>query len=269
MVDWNTPDNSSTYTNVLTNLNDKLSSVAKQSYGSDTNIPTNALRFNGTTKAREKWNGSSWVECAGNERAFRPIVTTAGTQPTYTVTNTIAWTAYTAGDVLTVSIHSSNTGSSTINVDGLGAKTVKYMGNNLVGGELTAKHVLVYDGTDFVLLNHGGGWATWTPTLSTNGVTLGSTAINTARYQRHGNRIDFIVDFTGTCSGSASNELRFTPPVAPAANYGAGGSCVAVDSSAAKAGFLQVANPMGVRKYDNSNWALTAIQVQATGFYYV
>ena len=186
------------------------------------------------------------------------------------ITNTVPWTSYTAGDTFTINIHSANTGSATLNIDGLGAKTFKWMGNNLVGGELTGKHLVHYDGTDMLLLNHGGGWATWTPTLTTNGVGLGSTTVNTARYQRNGNRIDFIIDFTGTLSGSGSNELRFTPPVAPAASYGSGGSCVAVDSGAAKGGFLQVSNPFGVRKYDNSNWATSgAVQVQATGFYYV
>ncbi len=170
MADWNKPDNNSLYTNYSTEVNDKFASLAKQSYGTDTNIPTGAIRFNETTKAWEKWSGSVWAERPGTERALRAIATTAGTQPTYTITNTVPWLSYVAGDIFMINIHSANTGSATLNIDGLGAKTFKWMGNNLVGGELTAKHLVYYDGTDMILLNRGGGWATWTPTYTGSGL---------------------------------------------------------------------------------------------------
>jgi len=216
MADWNNPTNSSTYTNVLTNLKDTLASLAKQDYGADTNLIVASLRFNQTTKARERWSGSVWAECPGNERAIMAPITTTGTQPTYVATPTVAWASYVAGDVLHLNIHSANTGASTVNVSALGVKSIRWCGIALVGGELNGKHVLVYDGTDFNLLNHGGGWATWTPSYSCSGSLTFTTALatNLAVYQRHGSRLDFILEAQATTGGTASNEIRFTAPVA-------------------------------------------------------
>jgi hypothetical protein len=59
MVDFLTPTNTTLYTNVLGNLNDKISSVGKMSFTGDTNIPVGFVRINGRTI--ERWNGTSWV----------------------------------------------------------------------------------------------------------------------------------------------------------------------------------------------------------------
>ncbi len=61
MTDFNTPTNTTTYTSVLSTINDKISSVAKMLFSSDTNIPTGTLQYNRTTRVFEEWNGSTWV----------------------------------------------------------------------------------------------------------------------------------------------------------------------------------------------------------------
>jgi hypothetical protein len=61
MADFNAPTNTSTYSTVLSTLNDKISSVAKMNYSGDTNIPTGALRLNTTTGFLESWSGSAWT----------------------------------------------------------------------------------------------------------------------------------------------------------------------------------------------------------------
>jgi hypothetical protein len=218
MVNWNNPTNSSTYTSVLTDINEKASNLAKQDYGTDTNVPTGAIRFNSTGKAWERWSGSAWAERAGTERAFRAVVTTTGTQPTYVATPTVAWASYVAGDVLVANIHSSNTSTSgaTINVSGLGAKTIRWKGRTLKGGELVSgnKAVLVYDGTDFILCNHGGGWVSWSPTITgVSPMTVSGVSITNGVYQADGDIVRIQLLASLTTSITASNRIRFTLPV--------------------------------------------------------
>lgn len=62
MADFNSPTNTTTYTSVLTAINDKISSVAKMLFSGDTNIPTGTLQYNRTTRTFEEWSGSSWVK---------------------------------------------------------------------------------------------------------------------------------------------------------------------------------------------------------------
>jgi hypothetical protein len=270
MVNWNNPTNSTNYSTVLTDINDKAASLAKQDYGSDTNLVTGSLRFNQTTKAREKWSGSVWAECPGNERAFTPVVTTTGTQPTYVAAPTVAWASYVTGDVLALNIHSANTGSSTVNVSTLGAKTIKWMGQNLVGGELTGKHYLVYNGTDFDLLNHGGGWATWTPTISCSGslTFTASYALNLATYQRHGSRIDFIFEAQATTGGTASNEIRFTVPVSSGYGQSTVVGCAYHGGQLACSTSWTSGSVINIQKYDGSNWTTSVSTViRASGTY--
>jgi len=60
MVNWNNPTTSTAYTSVLTDLKDRDTQAAKMDYSGDTNIPTNAIRYNSTTKQFEKYNGATW-----------------------------------------------------------------------------------------------------------------------------------------------------------------------------------------------------------------
>lgn len=85
--------------------------------------------------------------------------TTGGSANAYTLTLSPALTAYAAGVCVAVKIHAANTASSTININGLGAKTIKdSKGNALTAGRLRLNGVytLRYDGTDFILQGEGG-----------------------------------------------------------------------------------------------------------------
>ena len=217
MTNWNNPTNSSSYSSVLTDLNAKLSVLAKQDYGSDTNLSSGFLRFNQTTKAREKYDGASWAVCPGNEHALQAVITTTGTQPTYVATPTIAWVGYVAGDVLVINPHATNSGAATVNVSSQGAKSIKWKNRALAGGELAAgvKAVLYYDGTDFILLNHGGGWVTWTTTLTGGGTIVVTAGTQTTMvYRADGDTIEIEAFMTSiSSSGGTGSSLLFTAPV--------------------------------------------------------
>lgn len=83
----------------------------------------------------------------------------AGASDTYAVTLTPAPAAYATGMMLFVKVNTGNTGAATLNVNTLGAKTIKKFGTlDLETGDLLAGVIyqFVYDGTNFQLLSQIG-----------------------------------------------------------------------------------------------------------------
>lgn len=89
--------------------------------------------------------------------ALLGCITTAGSSSTYTLTTGLSLAAYVSGQKFLVKWNHTNGGSATLNVDSLGAKTIKKRdastncsASDLVSGAVA---LLVYDGTNMVL--HG------------------------------------------------------------------------------------------------------------------
>jgi hypothetical protein len=86
-------------------------------------------------------------------------VVTTGSANTYVATFTTAYTSYVTGLTLRVKFNVENTSTSTINVDTLGAKTIKKVTGAgieaLEAGDIVADGIyhLVYNGTDFIISN--------------------------------------------------------------------------------------------------------------------
>lgn len=90
---------------------------------------------------------------------------TGGVANTYTLTLSPAITNYVVGQVFRVRFHAANTGASTININGLGAKSlVKFSGisptNALVSGDISVGtpgmiYEIMYDGTNFRIMDIG------------------------------------------------------------------------------------------------------------------
>jgi hypothetical protein len=83
------------------------------------------------------------------------LYTDTGSANTYVITPTVSIGAYAKGQVFFFIAANTNTGASTLNVNGLGAKAIKYQGIVLPAGfiqTLTTVQVM-YDGTQFQLLN--------------------------------------------------------------------------------------------------------------------
>lgn len=80
----------------------------------------------------------------------------AGSNDTYAITLSPVPTAYTAGMVVVFKANTANTGAATLNVNGLGAKTIKkhhdkdLNDNDIESGSVCA---VVYDGTNFQLIS--------------------------------------------------------------------------------------------------------------------
>ena len=114
----------------------------------------------------------------------------AGSANTYTLTPNPTLTAYAAGVDLLVKINVANTGASTINVDSLGAKSIKKTdGTDPASGDLALNGIveLVYDGTNFQLVATGAAAASdlnWmSSSITTNTVRIleqhGVSAVHT------------------------------------------------------------------------------------------
>lgn len=101
----------------------------------------------------------------------------------YAITITPAITAYAAGQIFTFKAGTANTGAATLNVSGLGAKTIKKSQNlDLETGDIKANQIVVvcYDGTNMQLLSEealksvamGGTGAT---SFTDGGVLIGNS----------------------------------------------------------------------------------------------
>lgn len=103
-------------------------------------------------------------------------VTSGGTANAQTLTYTQAPTAYTTGDRYTFIAGVENTGATTLNVNGLGAKSIMRGGTTpLTGGELAVGRIatVYYDGTNFQLFSPTPP----APTTTSMGGTKSSAAV--------------------------------------------------------------------------------------------
>lgn len=85
-------------------------------------------------------------------------ITSGGTVDAQTFTSPagFAFTAYAAGQIICFKAGATNTGAATINVDTLGAKSLKkYGGDALVAGDITSGDIVfaIYDGTNFQIIS--------------------------------------------------------------------------------------------------------------------
>lgn len=80
-----------------------------------------------------------------------------GTANAYVITPSPAITAYAVGQIFSFKATNANTTSSTLNVNGLGARTIKKVAGatDLVAGDIAAGMIVLveYDGTNFIMLN--------------------------------------------------------------------------------------------------------------------
>lgn len=92
----------------------------------------------------------------------------SGAADAYVITLSPAITAYAAGQEFKFLAGNANTGTSTLNVNGLGAKTIKKnVSVNLSAGDIQASSIVkvIYDGTNFQLLKSLPKTGNFTPAL--------------------------------------------------------------------------------------------------------
>lgn len=83
------------------------------------------------------------------------LYTDTGLVNAYVITPTTVFTAYANGQTFSFLPANTNTGASTLNVNGLGTKAIQFQGGALVTGNLSVSAIatVVYNGTSFQLVN--------------------------------------------------------------------------------------------------------------------
>lgn len=117
------------------------------------------------------------VDIVGNklENNIMPITLSTGTSTAYVLTPTNALSAYTAGLQINVKFHVACGVTPTINVSGLGAKTIKRLdGGSLVANDIAINSInkCIYDGTDFRIVGVSPAATYSTLTTLTDGATV-------------------------------------------------------------------------------------------------
>jgi hypothetical protein len=161
----------------------------------------------------------TWAAPSASASVYYGNSTTAANTFTVSMTPTVG--SYTTGMLALVKFDNSNTGAATINMDSLGAKSMVWADSTAL--ETTAwpaNHIvpMVYDGTNFQLLEAPLIQGTFTPGVSFNNGTSGITySTQSGTYTKIGNIIHFNINITLTSKGSSTGTARVTGlPFTPA-----------------------------------------------------
>jgi hypothetical protein len=154
-----------------------------------------------------------------------------------------------------------NTGTTTINVDSLGAVDLKkYTPAGLVALEagdimIGNKCIISYESTnsDFILLNPtaaglGAAWTAYTPTISAGSGTITTSSVSAA-YKQIGKTILVRFDITITTNGTGATNLQFTSPAAMTFGGAAG---INITDRTAFTGYAISATNIALSKYDGN-----------------
>ena len=161
--------------------------------------------------------------------------TSGGSANAHTITPTPPITAYAAGQTFRFISGFTNTGNVTLNVNGLGAKALlsSSTGTNLVPGQITGGLVpeVIYDGTQFQMVNPTGTWATFSPVWTQSGTV--SYTNNYSKYVQIGKTVHFRCSLLATSAGGGSTQIYISLPVAAsnASTFGAMGGANYYDVS--------------------------------------
>ena len=145
--------------------------------------------------------------------------TSGGTANAQTLTLSPAITSYVAGQAFRFIAGATNTAAATLQINGIASpKTIisADTGANIVAGNITTGrlYTVVYDGTNFQLLNESRVWQTYTPTLTQGaGVTFTN---NYAKYVVEGKKVTCQVSLVATSAGTAANLITVSLPIASA-----------------------------------------------------
>lgn len=179
-------------------------------------------------------NDAARAVMGATKRWFNQIngtVTSGGTANAQTLTYSVAPGAYFTGMRFLFKVGVTNTGSATLNVHSLGAKTIKDMyGNALVGSELTLNSYaeVIYDGTDMILLRTAqylGPTFVWKKSLSGANVDWDPLPTGFARWQlllydvivaTDGAGLDVLVKVSSFQTSGYVGALNDTDSLAPA-----------------------------------------------------
>lgn len=116
------------------------------------NLPMNSKRHTGVQDAVDRTDYASYGQLLDRAGAYVAAASVGGTGNAITLTPTPAITAYAVGQVFRFIVKTANDGNVTVNVSGLGVKSVRKNGTaQLASGDLVVGRIVTieYDGTNF------------------------------------------------------------------------------------------------------------------------
>ena len=176
------------------------------------NIPMGGFKFTNLGDAAALTQALT-VKQALNQSA-NYVATVGGTANVITLTTAWTATAYTAGMKVSFIPTATNSGSVTVNVDGLGAKNVYIGGNALTGGELVQSRIveMTYDGTQFQVdytaptaISVGTVMAWPTSTVPSGWLECDGSAVSRSTYAA-------LYSIIGTTYGTGDGSTTFNLP---------------------------------------------------------
>ncbi|OMC63977.1 hypothetical protein BK125_30685 [Paenibacillus odorifer] len=177
---------------------------------------------------------------------------TSGTAPTLVATFNPAVAALTAGLRVTIKAHAATTGPVTLNVNGLGAKSIKKPNGNNPPLALGGVYTVVYDGTAFILQGEGGEYGTAEAAQVLSGYTVGreNGVVNGTMPDR--TRAGDSLTYTTALSakGDGLGSLVMEPQTgyyASGLNSGGFGTLLSVDPNYVPASILSTKTVFGVQ----------------------
>jgi len=196
------------------------------------NIPMSNFKITGLGAATAAADAVRFSQLQGSADK---LLTVTGTD-TYVATASPALTAYAAGNLFSLVVPNTNTGASTINIDGLGAKAITRTGSTaLVAGDMIATEVVivVYDGTRFQLINANSftnllvsGTLTYGGVTLTNAVTgTGKMVLDTSPTVNNPTVTNYVESVVAIGTVTSSSTLSLTSGTVQTATLTASTAC--------------------------------------------
>jgi hypothetical protein len=196
------------------------------------NIPLAGFKITGLGAATV---GTDAVQYGQIQSNTDKLVTVSGTD-TLTGSVTPALTAYAAGNLFSFVVANTNTGAVTINIDGVGSKSITRTGSTaLVAGDMVAGEVVLieYDGTRFQLLNPNSytnlvvsGTLTYGGVTLTNAVTgTGKMVLDTSPTVNNPTVTNYVESVVAIGTVTSSSTLSLTSGTVQTATLTASTAC--------------------------------------------
>lgn len=142
-----------------------------------------------------------------------PLGDTTGSSNAYVGTTGYSFTSLTEDAIYTFTANFTNTGAATLNIDSIGAVNIRLLDGSLalIAGMIRSGLVyrVMYDGTQFILLNPSRG--TYTPTFSGSSGSWSSHTTSRADCQISGTEQLIIIDTSGTLNTTSAYLIITTP----------------------------------------------------------
>ena len=240
-------------------------SIAKDGQTTITaNIPFNSKKITGLANGSARTDSIALGQVQDN--SYGTLGTLGGSADTYTASPSPTITAYATGMEFNLKVNADNTGASTLNVSAVGAKNIKkYDGAgskvDLEAGDLQQDqyYKVIYDGTDFILLN-----PEIIDNLKSNNLTVNdklNTQPNTATISSG------AITYTGAymvidTEGGASSDTLDT------INGGTAGDRLLLRGATSGRNIIISDNTGNIQTNNNTNFTLEPTHLDSAEFYY-